>query len=551
MPELITPQIFDIANAIKSKNSSSYKKRSDFKILFVYPNLQMSSLAPQGLGILSAIMKENGYTDVNLFDCTFYNSHALYSPEERINKVAVRPYSFKDRKITLKETDMLDDFTNMVDEYEPDLLAFSVVENTWFIAELLLDCLKNKKAKTLIGGVFPTYAPQIVINNSNVDYVCRGEGEEAMLTLVNSLSDGNVEQTKKIPNIWAKIDNNIYENEIESRILLNDIPFPDWSLFEEQSLFRPMQGKIYKTIGIETQRGCPYTCTYCNSPSNNVVYKKETGSIFYRKKSLKILEQELTHMVKLHKPEFIYFVVDTFLAMSDRELNDFADIYKDFKIPFWMNTRAETIDDSRAEILEDMNCLRINIGIEHGNPEFRKEVLSRAVTNETMLDAFKSCSGRNFVTVANSIIGLPGETRELIFDTINFNKALPDDIEATSAFAFTPYHGTALREIALEKGYIPKDTICSLSVTQGSILSMPHLSANEILDLQYFFSFYVKADEDEWDDIKYVEDNYRNEPKLLDELKVKYEKKFFTKEFKDFRGASDLVIDANDFSDLH
>ena len=68
MPELNSPQIFDIANAIKSKNSASYKNRSNYKILFVYPNLQMSSLAPQGLGILSAIMKQNGYTDVNLFD---------------------------------------------------------------------------------------------------------------------------------------------------------------------------------------------------------------------------------------------------------------------------------------------------------------------------------------------------------------------------------------------------------------------------------------------------------------------------------------------------
>ena len=45
-----------------------------------------------------------------------------------------------------------------------------------------------------------------------------------------------------------------------------------------------MQGKIWRAVGLETQRGCPYTCTFCNSPSNNVEYKAETGGKFHRKK---------------------------------------------------------------------------------------------------------------------------------------------------------------------------------------------------------------------------------------------------------------------------
>ena len=216
-----------------------------------------------------------------------------------------------------------------------------------------------------------------------------------------------------------------------------------------------------------------------------------------------------------------------------------------------MNTRAETINDSRAGVLEEMNCLRINIGIEHGNPEYRQKVLGRKVTNETMLNAFRSCSGRNFVTVANSIIGLPMETRELVFDTIKFNQSLPDDIEATGAFIFTPYHGTALRKIAVEKKYIDESAICSLATTTGSILSMPQLSTDEIVDLQKFFSFYVKSDREGWGDIKYVEDNYRKEPELFDEIRKDFTEKMFKKEFEDYRGAKDLVIDANDYSDLH
>ena len=67
---------------------------------------------------------------------------------------------------------------------------------------------------------------------------------------------------------------------------LNTVPIPDWDLFDRGSLYRPMQGKIYRTVGVETQRGCPYTCTFCNSPGNNVIYKEETNKIFHRKKSI-------------------------------------------------------------------------------------------------------------------------------------------------------------------------------------------------------------------------------------------------------------------------
>ena len=79
---------------------------------------------------------------------------------------------------------------------------------------------------------------------------------------------------------------------------IDTVPIPNWDLFEPGSIYRPMQGKIYRAVGFETQRGCPYTCTFCNSPSNNVVYKDETKKIFHRKKSIKRMKQELDFLVK-------------------------------------------------------------------------------------------------------------------------------------------------------------------------------------------------------------------------------------------------------------
>jgi hypothetical protein len=197
--------------------------------------------------------------------------------------------------------------------------------------------------------------------------------------------------------------------------------------------------------------------------------------------------------------------VDTFLAVSDDELKEFADMYVDYKIPFWMNTRAETVDEWRGEQLERMNMLRMNIGVEHGNEKFRRERISRPISNEKMLRAFESVAGRSFTTVANSIIGFPDETRELVFDTIEFNRQLPPEIEASGAFIFTPYHGSELRNVAIEKGFLDPKSICALNVTKGSILEMPHFPIDEIEGLCRVFSFYVKMPKEKWPEIKKAE----------------------------------------------
>ena len=517
-----------------------YKKHSDFKVLFLYPNLVMSALAPQGIGYLSAILKREGFA-VDLFDTTFYTSDlAGNANDEKAYMSKVRPFNWGERNIQPKTTDMVEDLQKQIDEFQPDLLAVSVVENTWHIADFLLRSLRHP-IPTIVGGVFATYAPELVISHPRVDYVCRGEGEAALPNLCKTLCQDK--DVTNLPNIWAKVNGNIHRSPMGGSISLDDLPFPDWSIFEEQSLYRPMQGKIYKTLGLETQRGCPYKCTFCNSPSNNEIYTEENAGSFYRKKSLKRVAQELEFLAKNHDPEFIYFVVDTFLAVSDKEMAELSEIYQSYKWPFWMNTRPETMNKWRADELDKMNCLRVNMGIEHGNEKFRRNALKRPVTNKTILDAFKSCRDNNFVTVANSIIGYPDETRELVFDTINLNRQLPKEIETSGAFIFTPYMGTALREVAIQKGYIKAEDICtSYGPTQiqgDSILDMPQLPRDELRGLARVFSFYVGMSESRFDEIRIAEHFNPEGEKIFNRLRDEFNSKY-KKESKNGKSFSDL-----------
>ena len=518
------------------KSPFKNRKAEDFRILMLYPNVQMSGLMPQSIGIFSSIFKKKGYK-VDLFDCTYYqdinfNNLGSTADEERIKNRSHLNYDKSEwhKKGGKPKYGIKEDFIKKVKNFKPNLILVSVLEATYFLSIDLLNSIpKNEKNfKTIFGGVFATFATEKIIKDENVDYVCRGEGELAVTEMCGKLCNG--ERIDDVLNFTVKGEGRIYRNKIRPAVDINDVPIPDWDLFDPGSIYRPMQGKIYRAVGIETQRGCPYTCTFCNSPSNNVVYKEEVNRIFHRKKSIKRIRIELDFLVKKYNPDLIYFVVDTFLAMSNKEFDEFKEMYLDYKIPFWMNTRAETITEHRAKGLEEMNMLRCNIGIEHGNHEYRKKYLKRNVSDEVQIKAFNMLVGKKYKAVANSIIGMPDENRNLVFDTINFVRKLPKEVEATGAYVFAPYHGTPLRDLAVQKGYIKDDSIVSLSLSSGSksMLNMPGLSSEEIGGLARTFSFYVKFPQNRWKEIESAE-KFTPEGNLMHEkLGKEFDKNYMT-----------------------
>ena len=78
-------------------------------------------------------------------------------------------------------------------------------------------------------------------------------------------------------------------------------------------------------------------------------------------------------------------------------------------------------------------------------------------------------------------------------------------MEAPGAFIFAPYHGTALRQLAIEKGYLDDSHVASTSNTAYSVLKMPTISSEEIQGLAQTFSYYVKFPEDRFDEIHIAE----------------------------------------------
>lgn len=100
---------------------------------------------------------------------------------------------------------------------------------------------------------------------------------------------------------------------------------------------------------------------------------------------MKNIESELLFLTKKWDAEYVYFLSDTFLAMNNDEFNEFIRIYSKIRLPFWMQTRPETLTQERADKLKEVGCHRVSIGLEHGNEEFRKKVLKKSYQNEQMI----------------------------------------------------------------------------------------------------------------------------------------------------------------------
>ena len=498
------------------------------KVLFIYPNTYGMNMLPPAIAMFSAILKKHGH-DVQIFDTTYYSlDYGMDSDGSKMERLNVVPFKMETKGIKRKTTDWKKDLHKQISNFKPDLLAISSTEDMWELGIKVLNEIKDYKIKNNIpviaGGVFATFAPEICIKEELVDLVCVGEGENALIDLCNKIN--NKEDYSEVTNLWVKKDKKIIKkNSISKPVNINDNPIIDISLFEENRLYRPMSGKVYKMMPIETIRGCPFTCRFCNSPDQKRLYKG-LGTNFYRKKKMDLVYKELKYFKDVHKVEYNYFWADTFLGMSTEELDEFCEMYSEIKLPFWMQTRPETVNDHNMKRLKSVGLHRISFGVEHGNEEFRKKILDRRWKNRDILEKLKIPKKYGIAFSVNNITGFPTETKKLAFDTIELNRHI--DADNANIYAFVPFHGTPLRKMCEDLGLIKPETITKC-LTAESQLNMPQYPPHEIEEIKKCFALYVKFPKKRWKEIERAEKNDKEGNKIYKDLKKEYLEKYMPK----------------------
>jgi hypothetical protein len=124
-----------------------------FRVLFLFPNEPRVGVVPSNLAILAACLKKAGH-DVKLFDCSMYQAINYTEKQDDIreNLGHVKKTNI-DTYAPLLTSNIYDDFVNLVNSYNPNIIAISLIDSTIQVSYTFIDKIKNKKIPVVAGGV--------------------------------------------------------------------------------------------------------------------------------------------------------------------------------------------------------------------------------------------------------------------------------------------------------------------------------------------------------------------------------------------------------------
>lgn len=269
-------------------------------------------------------------------------------------------------------------------------------------------------ARTIIGGSMATCDYHACLL-AGFNQVVVGEGEHAILKIMK----GSTEKVIKEPDI----------------INLDEIPLPDRNAIDIHRYHYEIDGK--NSTNIITSRGCFWgRCRFCCQ-----VWSRKT-----RYRSPKNVIEEL-NVIKNMGFDGVMIADDEFFFEKHRDF-EICKGLESLDMAYRCLTRSDLIDDEVAEVASRTGCGEILLGIESGSSKILKTI-NKGVTKEQHEDAIKTLKDYGIKVKALFMIGLPGETRETVEETMLFiEKTQPDICEFT---IYTPYPNTVFWD--KPKGY--------------------------------------------------------------------------------------------------
>ncbi|MBI5467942.1 MAG: B12-binding domain-containing radical SAM protein [Deltaproteobacteria bacterium] len=480
------------------------------RVLFVWPCNTNANWVPLGISILSALAKKNGH-ETALFDTTFYRIKRkgyVNTTQESVKQGQYIGATDFEKLMDFREKtfeEVADEFQRKVDSFRPDVIAMSLMTQFFELGRDLLNSLTGESSKipVIAGGPHAhVAAEEMLVSHQCFDIACTGDGEGPFMSLLERLEAGK--DHTKIPGLYVKTAQGIIKNDPPPLSDLDENPCPDMDVFDDRYFYQPYLTGVYRIASYETQRGCPYRCTYC---INEFLQKKTMGQRRYnRRRSLSKVISDLKFLKQKYDLDIIRFVDETFLLFPEEKIREFSDAYrKEIGLPFFITTRPDGLTVEKTRILMDMGCTAASIGIEHGNPELREKVLGRKMTDDQIITAFRNLRDVCIRSSAYNLIGIPHETRETLFDTVSLNrKADPDSV---TAFLLFPYRKTAIHGMSLSGNFIPADFNDETPFHDfcDSVLSLPGISRQELSGFKKMFAAYVYLPETVYPLIKRAE----------------------------------------------
>ena len=309
----------------------------------------------------------------------------------------------------------------------------------------------DSKIPIVWGGVHPSLLPEQTAKNRNVDVVVRGEGEMTFLDLVRSFDSG--EQIDEVKGITFSKAGKIISNPDREFIDLNKIPIElPYDIIELEKYW-------LEVFPVHTSRGCPHQCSFC--------YNLAFNKCSYRCKSAKRVLDEIEYLIEKFGAKRISFVWEDNFFTNRKRVEEICKgiIKRNLDIQWDAFCRfdyAASFDDRFLQLLESSGCVYLSFGGESGSQEVLDKI-DKGTRIDQIIKVTKKFSKTQIAQITSFMIGIPGETDEQVkatYDLIDYLARINPKAVFNGIFPFTPYPGTDLTRIVIEKmGFQPPETL--------------------------------------------------------------------------------------------
>src|SRR5438445_5123949 len=335
----------------------------------------------------------------------------------------------------------------------PALVGLSFLSTTSYpYAKILARQIRatNTKVKLAFGGVFATLnAPLVKLQCPEVDFICRGGGEQLILDLLEHLDDPSGVESLT----WAKDGQIVNNPNRKPDRNLDQWPFPDreslpLDFVESMPLDVPAVLSMERFTTMQTSRGCPWPCVFCDIPIFN------EGK--WRSRSPQHVVDEFKHLQQLGYGA-VAFVDDHFLLQPKRiEAICKGLIDNGVTIDWGCEGRVDSVAMHLFPAMAKARCRTLMFGIESGS----QKVLDRLKKEQTLAEVETAVTNAKQAGIeivhGFFVVGNPDETVEDMRATFRFASTLRLDTFGFNRLCV--YRGTPLWQEYVKRGLVSELT---------------------------------------------------------------------------------------------
>lgn len=283
--------------------------------------------------------------------------------------------------------------------------------------------------KTVVGGHHPTLLPHEVMENPDVDFIIRGEGELPLYELIKTLKSPNPD-LNGIPSLTYRQDGITVHNPPAALFAdLDSLPF----MARDSVIncdYEKHQGHYFSSA-----RGCPYSCSFCAD--------KKLWSGTVRRRSLEKVIDELLMLKENYKVKMIDIVDGTF-TYDRRYLLSFCDrfVKNEIHLPWRCTARYDNIDKEVLAGLKEAGCRGLYFGLESGSDRILK-AMNKKTTLDMIIEKSEMVHDAEIQSAAAILLGTPDETREDMESTLRIMRKIKVDFFDVNNYVplpGTPYY---------------------------------------------------------------------------------------------------------------